>query len=140
MLLINSFRNPSFIIIRSCFTGSGPVCSCIPDSSSSNVTLSCRVAFADTSINPIPALMTWIVNGVVYTTDTPYRNKTDQYVYTVTSTIIVDASTLNSYQCILNFGQPTDIQYEFVAMNAPEWNESCSSSSEYALRKKRRNK
>ena len=114
-------------------TGSGPECSCIPDSSSTNGTLSCTVTYADSSFNPIPAIMTWIVNGTYYSTDVPFMNKTDYYVFTAISTITVDDSSVNSYQCILTFGEPRDVQYDWIATNAPEFSASCSTPGEFAL-------
>ena len=119
-------------------SGSGPDCSCSPESktNSSDVDISCIVAYADSTINPIPAVMTWIVNGAYYSTDVPFMNKTDYYLFTVISTITVDRNIVNDCQCILTFGEPRDIQYEWIAMNAPDFNESCSvsTSSEFALK------
>ena len=80
--------------------------------------------------------MTWMVNGAVYTTDTPYGNKTDYYVFTATSTITVDASDANDYQCILTFGQPTEVQYDWIATNAPDFTDSCSAPGKSAFKNK----
>ena len=112
-------------------TDSGPECSCIPDISLTDVTLSCAVTYADSIFNPISANMTWFVNGAYYSTDVPYRNKTDLYVYTAVSTITVDAGNANNYQCVLTFGQPMDITYDFAATNAPEFSASCSTPGRF---------
>lgn len=119
-----------------CLLGSGPDCSCSPGSNSSEVQFSCTVVYADSSFSPIPAILTWIVSGAYYTTYTPYINHTDYYVVTAISTITVDASIVNECRCILTFGEPTNVQYEWVATNAPDFSESCSvsTSSEFALK------
>jgi len=74
--------------------------------------------------------MTWIVNGQNYGTDMPYPVMTDMYVYTATSSIEIRKSDLNDYSCILTFSEPTNLQYEFIATNAPEFMESCSTPCE----------
>lgn len=92
----------------------------------------CIAAYADGTINPIHAVMTWFINGLNYTTDIPYMNKTDYRVFIVISTITIDRALVNSYECLMNFAQPVDIQYFHVAMNAPEFNASCSTAGEFS--------
>src|SRR6218665_619923 len=142
-ILFNSILVPRYtrhLIYNKLFsaTGSGPHCSCNPDSSSTSLTLLCIVEYADFTINPIPGIMTWIVNGAYYSTDQPYMNRTDYLtcVYTLLSTITVDVSSVNNYQCIFTFGEPFNIQYDYIASNAPEFNASCSTPSEYLFRNK----
>src|SRR6218665_581277 len=126
ILLVNSFPNQMRLdyMFRLFSTGSGPTCSCF--NVGNNIELTCSADFADCTINPIPAIITWVINGTYYATDTPAKNKTDAYVYTATSTITLEANTVYDYECVLTFGEPTDIQYEWIASNAPAFNESCS--------------
>jgi len=70
----------------------------------------------------------WTVNGEYYATDTPYKEREDMYVFTATSSIEISDSSVNDYRCTLTFGEPQDIQYEFIATNAPEFTASCSTS------------
>lgn len=112
--------------MKLCLSGGGLKCSCFNDSSSSEFQLECSVDFADSAIHPIPAIMNWIVNGEYYLTDTPYKDKMDTYVYTATSTFTISSSPVHDYQCTVTFGEPTDVQYPFIATNAPEFSETCS--------------
>ena len=118
------------LLKKSLITGSGPDCSCLPSASSSNVTLSCSAVYADYNLHPIPAVFTWILNGKKYSTEVSKRDPRAFLVF-ANSTIAVDARTLNDYTCILTFGKATDFQYDYLAMNAPEFKDSCSTPSEF---------
>lgn len=124
-----------FLVVRS-----GPTCSCTSDSSSpDNVELTCSVDYADSVIHPISAIMTWYVNGEYFGTRTPEKEKDDMLVFTATSTITVRRSNLHSYQCTLTFGEPEADRYPYIATNAPEFSESCSSPCESASKEKTQN-
>ena len=75
--------------------------------------------------------MTWKIGDVVYTTDTPVRNRIDYYVFESTSTITVDSSISDNFTCTVAFNAPTDIEYDFIATNAPEFSASCSVEGEF---------
>lgn len=110
-------------------TGSPPACSCnasAPDA----VQLVCRIIYADATLHPINANMTWKIGGVFYFAETPVRVRIDYYVYESTSAITVDSSVSDSYTCTVTFNEPTDIVYDFIAMNAPDYSVSCSVDGE----------
>jgi len=77
--------------------------------------------------------MTWKIGDVVYTTETPVRNRIDYYVYESTSTITVDNSVSDSFTCNVAFNEPTDIVYDFIATNAPDFSASCSVEGEFVV-------
>ena len=72
------------------------------------------------------ANMTWKIGDVVYTTDTPSGTKIDEYVFQSTSTITVNNDVSESFTCNVAFNAPTDIKYDFIATNAPDFSASCS--------------
>ena len=74
--------------------------------------------------------MTWKIGNVVYTTDTPPRTRIDEFVYESTSTITVDKTAAQDFTCMIAFNAPTDIEYDFIATNAPVFSASCSVSGE----------
>ena len=75
--------------------------------------------------------MAWTVGDVVYARDVPRMNRIDYYVFQSTSTIMVDSSVPENYTCTVAFNSPTDISYDFIAMNAPEFSASCSVEGEF---------
>ena len=109
--------------------GSAPKCSCNASSSSASQ-LSCSIFYADGTVHPIYANMTWTSGDVVYTTDTPPRTRIEHYVFESTSTITVDNSVPQNFTCVVTFNAPTDIEYTFIATNAPEFSASCSEEGE----------
>jgi len=112
------------------FTGAAPACFC--NASSTNyVQLTCTIYYADGTIHPIYATMTWRIGTQVYTTDTPQRSRIDYYVFVSSSTITVDSSDSKNFTCTVTFNAPTDIEYNFIATNAPEFNASCSVEGEF---------
>ena len=106
------------------------MCSCNA-SSPTEVQLVCTIVYADATLHPINADMNWTLDGVVYTTDTPPRTRIDYYVFASTSTITVDSSVSQDYTCTVTFNAPTDIVYDFIATNAPEFSASCSVEGEF---------
>ena len=70
--------------------------------------------------------MIWKTGDVIYTTDTPPRARIDYYVFESISKITVDSSIPENYTCTVAFNAPTDIIYDFVATNSPEFIASCS--------------
>jgi len=110
-------------------TETGPLCSCIPLDYASN--LSCNVTYADSSIQPIYAIVTWKLNGAVLSTATLPRKRNGPYVFYSESTIIGDGGDPSRYTCELTFAAPNNNQFPFVATNAPEFNESCDVDGEF---------
>ena len=74
--------------------------------------------------------MTWTTGDVVYTTDTPQRTRINEFAYESTSTITTDSSVTDNFTCTVAFNTPTDIVYNFIATNAPEFSASCSVEGE----------
>jgi len=111
-------------------TGRSPECSCAPINSTAS-TVSCKVTYADHSIQPIYPIVTWKLNGVSLASDELQTTKVDAYVFYAESTITSDTASPGDYTCELTFSAPTvtDIQFAYVATNAPEFNKSCSTSS-----------
>jgi len=72
------------------------------------------------------ANMTWTSSDVIYTTDTPPRARIDYYVFESTSTITVNNSVAQNFTCTVAYNEPTDIVYDFIATNAPDFSASCS--------------
>jgi len=105
-------------------TGAGPQCSHVTiDSTSSNI--SCSVTYADMTIHPIRPIITWRLNGNYQDSNTIPGQRIDYFVYVATSTITVNRGSNENYECELTFAPPTDIQYEWIATNAPTFKESC---------------
>jgi len=102
-----------------------PACSC-NGSSPNAVQLSCSITYADGTLHPIYATMTWKIGDVVFATYTRPRRRSDYFVFQTTSTITVDNSLQRNFTCTVTFNAPTDIEYEYFATNAPEFNASCS--------------
>src|SRR6218665_1142139 len=100
-----------------------PQCSCTPVDYASNV--SCNVTYADSSFEPIYPIVTWKLNGVVISSSTLPRTRINQYVFYSESTISSSGGDPSSYTCELTFSEPTDIQFAFIATDAPEFNDSC---------------
>src|SRR6218665_102199 len=107
-----------------CIPGSGPLCSCTPIHYASNV--SCNVIYADSTFEPIYPIVTWKLNGVFLSLSTLPKTRIYPYVYYSESTITSSSDNSGDYTCELTFTTPTEIQFAFVATNAPEFNESCS--------------
>ena len=109
-------------------TGSGPQCSSISvDSTSSSIT--CSVTFADNALHPIYPIITWRLSGNHLESYTLQRDIIDWPVYFASSTITTNSGThVEDYQCELTFDAPTEIQYDWIATNAPTFKESCSAS------------
>jgi len=107
-----------------------PECSCATTSPNA-AQLSCSIFYADATLHPIYANMTWKISDVIHTTDTPSRTRFDYYVFQSTSTITVDNSVPRNFTCIIAFNAPTDIVYDFIATNAPEFSASCSVEGEF---------
>ena len=74
--------------------------------------------------------MIWKMGDVIYTTDSPLRTRIDYYVFQSTSTIMVDNSISENFTCVVSFNAPTDVVYDFIATNAPEFSASCSVEGE----------
>src|SRR6218665_1647660 len=111
------------------FTGAPP--ECLSNSSTPNASqLSCSIIYADSSAYPIYANMTWKIDDVVYTTDTPPRTRIDKFVFKSTSTITVDKNVLDNYTCTVAFNAPIDIGDDLIATNAPEFSAFCSVAGE----------
>ena len=104
--------------------GTGPQCSCNPDLNTSDV--SCNIIFADSTFHPIYPIATWKINGTYLATYTLERNKIDPCVFFSQSTITIDAASPDYYECEMSFAAPTDILFPYIATNAPEFSESCS--------------
>ena len=106
---------------------SGPECSCVSiNTTASNV--SCNVTFADSTFDPIYAIVTWKVNGVYLANYTLERTRIDPYVFLSQSTITADAASPDDYECELSFSAPDVSQFPFVVTNVPEFSASCSTS------------
>lgn len=75
--------------------------------------------------------MTWRIGATVYFTDTPQRIRVDYYVFVSISVITLDGSVPDNFTCTVTFNAPTDIVYNFIATNAPEFNASCSVEGEF---------
>lgn len=110
--------------------GEPPKCAC--NASSPNaVQLICTILYADGTVHPINANMTWEEGGVVYLTETPPRSKLTELIIESKSTLTVDSSIAASFTCTVAFNAPTDIVYDFIAKNAPQFSASCSVEGEY---------
>ena len=108
-------------------SGTGPQCSCVSiNTTSSNV--SCSIIYADSTFDPIYPIATWKVNGVYLATYTLDRKRIDPYVFLSQSTITTGTDSPDHYECELSFSAPDLSQFPFVVANAPEFNESCSTS------------
>ena len=73
-------------------------------------------------------IITWKLNGVFLASYTLQMERIDLYVSYATSTITSDSGAPENYECELTFAAPTDIQYPWIATNAPEFKESCSTT------------
>lgn len=111
--------------------GEPPSCSQLTINST-NTRINCSVTYGDSSYHPIDAKMTWTSDGHFYRNDTPWRKRVDPY-FVSTSSVIVDARITSSYQCTVTFTNPKDIQFLYVATNAPKFSTSCKSSGELLL-------
>src|SRR6218665_975272 len=107
-----------------CLSESGPLCACTPVDYASNV--SCNVTYADSSFEPIYPIVTWKLNGVVISSSTLPRTRVAGNVFYSQSTITNNGGDPGDYTCELTFAPPTDIQFAFIATNAPDYNGSCS--------------
>ena len=113
------------------FTITGAPPECLRNASSPNASqLSCSIIYADGTVHSINANMTWTIGDVIYTTDTPQRRRIDYYTFVSTSTITVDNSVPENVTCTIAFNAPTDMYYDFIATNAPEFSASCSVEGE----------
>ena len=127
----SNFSNNSskYNILIGC-TGAPPVCLGNATLASASQ-LSCSIIYADGTLHPVSATMTWTIGDIVYTTDTPLRTRIDDYVFESTSTITVDNTVPKNFACTVAFNEPTDIVYDFIATNAPEFSASCSVAGEF---------
>lgn len=106
---------------------SGPLCSRVANNANSS-DVSCKVTFADCSLQPIRPIITWKRNGAYLASYTLLGDRNDPNVFNATSTITSSGGTPANYTCELTFAAPTDIAYPWIAANAPEFNKSCSTT------------
>jgi len=116
--------NGALLLEVFCVTESGPLCACTPVNYASNV--SCNVTYADSSIQPIYAIVTWKLNGVFLSSSTLPRTRIAGNLFYSQSTITNNGGDPGDYTCELTFAPPTAIQYLYIATNAPDFNDSCS--------------
>lgn len=109
-------------------TGGPPTCNTTVIGSSKQK--NCSLTYGDGINHPISAIMTWTSNGAFYANDTPVRTKVGSY-YVSKSSIIVNASDPADYQCTVTFAIPTNVQFAYVATNAPQFCATCTSSCEF---------
>lgn len=111
------------------FTGSGPMCSSNASNFSSTsygdpVMLSCGVTYADHQSSLIKPIMTMILDGKVIAKGQVQPTLTGQMVYVATSTIVINCSDYQFFQCQLTFAAP-ELTVAYIAKNAPDFNTSC---------------
>ena len=112
-------------------TGVGPTCTC-KALNSSNIQLNCSITYADHTINPINAKMTWTGDGNFYKNDTPARTRPNTKEQISSSVQTVNGYYPLNYQCTVTFAAPP-VQYAFVATNAPAFSASCTVPCEFHL-------
>jgi len=112
------------------FTGEPPTCS-NTSVNSTHIIKNCSVTYGDVSNHPIDAKMTWTSDGNFYRNDTPVRILFHPY-YVSTSSIIIGVNDPATYQCRVTFTKPRDdLQFKFVAKNAPTFSAYCNSPGEF---------
>ena len=121
--IVNCILNGAFF----CLTDTGPLCSFASINSVASK-VSCNVTYADSGFHPIYAIVTFKLNGVFLSASTIPRTRIADGVFYSESTITNSGGDPGDYTCELTFAPPTDIKHPFVATNAPEFNESCSTT------------
>ena len=82
----------------------------------------CSITYADTDNNPIPAISTLFVDGILTASETSpgfsyFGNKRRAELR-----LNMNYNSSSTYKCTQTFGQPTDIKDPSFATNAPTFN------------------
>ena len=111
-----------------CLLGSGPTCSC-QQLTSTSVSVSCSVIYADHPVSPINAIMNWTVDGQFYTTNKPTRTLITPYVWNSTSTVTVPFSDSSTFDCTTTFAAPQFASPPYLQTNVPDFSATCTGES-----------
>lgn len=97
------------------------------------VLLNCTASYADHSVHPVRPHFLIKVGDVVIVDETIIPERIDQYIFVAWKAVELAYNACASINVTLTFDPPTDIQYEFMATNAPKYTNTISIPGEGLL-------